>query len=498
MFHSLHPRALLRTIQQVHVGLRGMGDYRDLGLLYYDDNLDYEYQSRHQEQDLFTSYENTDYVYEDEYDYQINEDQGLRNIYNRCVYPTLFDACNYLIPLLIASIIFQSVTQSSYTPQRGFHIISAVIGLYVVQLYAAECLYLLITLITLSYLIFCVPGRYRRRLAISLLCLGVILYGERWMKPAFWHKIRGVTMIASMKAVSVVMESDTFPLPSFLEYIGYMLCPATCLFGPWVSYKDYATLYRVNQWSVRKILIALGYLTLAFALLSISNCWAEWIFPDSTWRWIVAYREALCFRTSHYFISYTSGGLALLGGFSLTTASVTKPGSVELPHSLVQVVVNWNIPMHNWLKTYVFRRSREHFGQFGAVFLTYAVSSLLHGFNFQLAAVLLSLGFYTYVEYQLRQELARAFDACITARRCGDHKCIHKRTTANCWWVRVINILFSALAMFHLAYLGLMFDTSEQQETGYSYSHAMEKWSSLNFASHWVVLATYFAYFMIK
>lgn len=240
----------------------------------------------------------------------------------------------------------------------------------------------------------------------------------------------------------------------------------------------------------------------------------------------MAYREALSFRASHYFISYASGGLALLGGFSSSTATVTKPWTVELPRSLVQVVVNWNIPMHNWLKTCrqlvilitkfrkllispaitwkifhiadVFRQSRERLGKFGAVLLTYAASSLLHGLNFQLAAVLLSLGFYTYVEYQLRQELAHAFNACIAAKQCNGHKCTHRRTAENCWWVVAINISFSALAIFHLAYLGLMFDTSEQQETGYSYTHAVERWSSLSFASHWVVLATYLAYFMIK
>ena len=30
--------------------------------------------------------------------------------------------------------------------------------------------------------------------------------------------------------------------------------------------------------------------------------------------------------------------------------TVTKPFYVELPRSLVEVVTNWNLPMHNWLK----------------------------------------------------------------------------------------------------------------------------------------------------
>lgn len=66
--------------------------------------------------------------------------------------------------------------------------------------------------------------------------------------------------------------------------------------------------------------------------------------------------------------------------------------SFQFPRSLLNVVTNWNIPMHQWLKTYVFKKMRPHFGAFVAILTTYVASSLLHGLNFQLAAVLLSLG----------------------------------------------------------------------------------------------------------
>lgn len=137
-------------------------------------------------------------------------------------------------------------------------------------------------------------------------------------------------------------------------------------------------------------------------------------------------------------------------------------------------------------------------GKFGAVTVTYLISSLLHGLNFQLAAVLLSLGFYTYVEFQLRTMLADIFDACIASKHCASQRCTHRYKSYNCWWVFVTNMAFSGLSMFHLAYLGLMFDTSDLQETGYSYSHTIDKWAQLGFASHWVALATYCVYFLIK
>jgi porcupine-like protein len=130
--------------------------------------------------------------------------------------------------------------------------------------------------------------------------------------------------------------------------------------------------------------------------------------------------------------------------------------------------------------------------------MTYLASSLLHGLNFQLAAVLLSLGFYTYIEYQLRNLLANVFNACIASKHCSLYKCEHLKNSINCYWVTLVNGLFGMLAMFHLAYLGLMFDTSDTQETGYSYSHTIDKWSQLGFASHWVAFATYCGYYLVR
>lgn len=146
----------------------------------------------------------------------------------------------------------------------------------------------------------------------------------------------------------------------------------------------------------------------------------------------------------------------------------------------------------------IFRPGKREFGKFGGILLTYLASSLLHGLNFQLAAVLLSLGFYTYIEFQLRAVLASTFNACISSKKCPKNQCQHEKNSLNCWWIMGVNIGFTALTMFHLAYLGLMFDTSETQETGYNYLHTLEKWSKLGFSSHWIAFATYCAYFLIR
>lgn len=110
----------------------------------------------------------------------------------------------------------------------------------------------------------------------------------------------------------------------------------------------------------------------------------------------------------------------------------------------------------------------------------------------------MSLSFYTYVEFQLRNILANTFNACISAKQCSTDKCRHKKNSSNSKLVIITNFGFSMLSIFHLAYLGLMFDTSELQETGYNYTHTIDKWSKLGFASHWTALAMYFVYFFIK
>lgn len=219
--------------------------------------------------------------------------------------------------------------------------------------------------------------------------------------------------------------------------------------------------------------------------------------------WAAAYKAAFSYRCSHYFICYLSQCTMLIAGFGSGTVpnpnrrdkqilgySITKPWIIELPRSLVDVVVCWNLSMHQWLKSYIFTPFKHRYGVIMAVLFTYIISSLLHGVNIQLAAVLLTLGFATACEYPLRKKISEIYDACILAHPCADD-CTHRHRSNN-FYVIAFNFAFGVLAVFHLAYLGVMFDGPlEQQEIGYSFKHIIDRWGSLSYLSHWLILITY-------
>lgn len=155
----------------------------------------------------------------------------------------------------------------------------------------------------------------------------------------------------------------------------------------------------------------------------------------------------------------------------------------------------------------------KNFGGFLAVFGTYLISSFLHvsgsglsrlinsgrvmtsdffiylqGLNFQIWSVLLSLGFLTWLEYNLRRKLASKFSACVLAKKCretDDGMCQREHeygpTTLT---ARFINGIFSFLAVIHLAFLGSSFDGHEKVMMSHRGSYG---WSINHFrATLWI------------
>ena len=140
------------------------------------------------------------------------------------------------------------------------------------------------------------------------------------------------------------------------------------------------------------------------------------------------------------------------------------------------------------------------YGRWTAVMTTFLASTFLHGFNFQLGAVLLSLGFFTFIEDKMRSKLASLFSASIEARRprnVGRFEPATFRYREGSLVVMLANGGLGILTVIHLMYLGVMFDQSEVQTEGYRWNHTIDKWESLGFFSHYFMLAAFLLSFFL-
>uniref|UniRef100_A0A8I3SCT8 Protein-serine O-palmitoleoyltransferase porcupine n=1 Tax=Canis lupus familiaris TaxID=9615 RepID=A0A8I3SCT8_CANLF len=313
-----------------------------------------------------------------------------------------------------------------------------------------------------------------RGVFLSVTILIYLLMGEMHMVDTVtWHKMRGAQMIVAMKAVSLGFDLDrgeVGAVPSPMEFMGYLYFVGTIVFGPWISFHSYLQAVQGRPLSRRWLQKVARSLALALLCLVLSTCVGPYLFP--------------------YFIPLDGDRLLR------KDLTVSKPLNVELPRSMVEVVTSWNLPMSYWLNNYVFKNALR-LGTFSAVLVTYAASALLHGFSFHLAAVLLSLAFITYVEHVLRKRLARILSACVLSKRCPPN-CSHQHRLG--LGVRVLNLLFGALAIFHLAYLGSLFDVDVDdttEEQGYGMAYTVHKWSELSWASHWVTFGCWIFYRLI-
>ncbi|XP_049437679.1 protein-serine O-palmitoleoyltransferase porcupine-like isoform X4 [Epinephelus fuscoguttatus] len=326
----------------------------------------------------------------------------------------------------------------------------------------------------------------------------------------------GSQMVVAMKVISLAFDLDrgtVGSLPSPAEFLGYVHFVGTVVFGPWISFSSYKNVIEGKKMSWLWLYSSSLSLLKSQICLLVSTCIAPYLFPllipihgnAFTQKWLHAYENAVSFHFSNYFVGHLSEGTSMLAGAGFTEEkdnirwdmSVVKPLSVELPRSMVLVVTSWNIPMSRWLKTYVFKNAMK-LGTFSAIVVTYTASALLHGLSFHLGAVLLSLGFITYVEHVLRKKLASIFSACIMSRPCTS-ECSHQHKKE--YWVMLLNLVFSLLTIFHLTYLGSMFDpgVDEQEvEEGYTAIHTIQRWSELNWASHWVVFTCWVFFRLIQ
>uniref|UniRef100_A0A665WGC4 Porcupine O-acyltransferase like n=1 Tax=Echeneis naucrates TaxID=173247 RepID=A0A665WGC4_ECHNA len=402
------------------------------------------------------------------------------------------------------------------------HAVSVLAGMWSLYLFFELQMLWVLSLSGLCYLVLLL-GRdsSNRGLFLSGVIVVYLLFGElHLIDMVTWHKIRGSQMVVAMKAISLAFDLDrgaVVGLPSPAEFLGYVFFVGTVIFGPWISFLSYKNAIEGRKLSWLWLCCSCICLLKSQFCLLVSTCIAPYLFPlfipiygntvagsglsPFFVEWLRAYENAVSFHFSNYFVGHLSEGTSMLAGAGFTDEkehtkwdmSVVKPLDVEMPRSMVLVVTSWNIPMSRWLKIYVFKNSMK-LGTFPAILVTYTASALLHGLSFHLGAVLLSLGFITFVEHVLRKRLASIFSACILSRPCNSD-CNHQYRKE--YWVLLLNLVFSFLAIFHLTYLGSMFDPGVDEQEGYAAVHTIQRWSELNWASHWLVFGCWVFYRLI-
>ncbi|XP_035242755.1 protein-serine O-palmitoleoyltransferase porcupine-like isoform X2 [Anguilla anguilla] len=439
-----------------------------------------------------------------------------------CLLPTAQQGVEQVWQLLVICLACRLLWRLGL-PSYVKHLSTVCGGFYSLYLFFELHMVWVVLLSLLCYLIlFLCRHSQNRGTFLSVTILIYLLMGElHMMDTATWHKMRGSQMVVAMKAISLAFDLDrgVVPaVPSPVEFMGYIYFVGTVIFGPWISFTSYREAIESRKLSFSWFLkVGLSWVKCQVCLL-ISNCIAPYLFPyiipiygdrllrnkkKRKNRWLYAYENALSFHFSNYFVSYLSETTTTLAGAGFTDEkdnvkwdmTVARPLSVELPRSMVEVVTSWNLPMSRWLNTYVFKSALK-LGTFPAILVTYTASALLHGLSFHLGAVLLSLGFITYVEHVLRKRLSAIFSACILSKRCpADCNHQNKKTL----WVYGINLLFGSLAIFHLAYLGSLFDNdSMEADEGYVANHTIQKWTELSWASHWVTFGCWVFYRLIR
>uniref|UniRef100_A0A182SZW9 Protein-serine O-palmitoleoyltransferase porcupine n=1 Tax=Anopheles maculatus TaxID=74869 RepID=A0A182SZW9_9DIPT len=493
-----------------------------------------------------------DYYYDDYYDeYYEHPDQMAARLIQRefsfeetitnCVHPSLRFAAQYMTNFVAINLLFNilivCVRKLFPVSHRSLHLLSCIFGAILLYRVIDHRFYHFLQLATSLYVVqwtlhrwLSGSGRYIKTPFIVIAYgIGNLLLSELLEpSPETWNRIRGTQMILLMKALSLAFDTEENQnlrnQLNVLSYTGYILCPANVVLGPWISFNDYLNIWKPsfgsetkpNRSSGRRLLIhvfrILVSALMAGGFLLTSNCMIDYLLaPIASWKWVRAYGRALSFRTSHYFIAYLSQCSVIAAAVDWNRAEdersvmlpvsslyrVSSPMAVEFPRSLVQVVTAWNIPMHLWLKRYIFRTTKRPFGTAAAIALTYIISSLLHGLHYRLWVTLLTIGSWTFVEHEIRKKLATIYSACVLVSKCPNTCTVHQHRNKSLFCI-VINALFFALNMFNLIYLGCIFETTEGPPEEADHDKSLfGRWTELNYASHWLLVFAYLFYFVI-
>uniref|UniRef100_A0A1A9UHR3 Protein-serine O-palmitoleoyltransferase porcupine n=1 Tax=Glossina austeni TaxID=7395 RepID=A0A1A9UHR3_GLOAU len=479
----------------------------------------YEYENLDNSEDI----EEHDISSEEYYEYSgYLTAESFKDIYYTCAVPSTIQIGRYIIVVLSCSLMYhllRSLLENAWPSKESLHHLSSMVCGFVTLYLSLSYDWLIVLLLCLlAYTLILIISYYKsphEGMGVAIFTIVIQLACEYFMKHLEWQKVRGVQMVATMKTISFAFdfgakdtgERSTVKLPDLLSYLGYVFCPTTCMLGPWMPYSLYNQKQRTSLKNLHWLLWTFTNVTLAVVFLNLSNCFIPWLRSDDL-LWLRIYLDALAVRCSHYFISFLSQATVVVGGVPsqkpdyVLGYKITQPLNIEFPRSLHSLVRCWNIPMHQWLKKYMFRKLQITYGSyFVSLLFTYVISALLHGFHAKVHLVLLSLAGFTYIENSLRSTLAHVYDSCLEVNDCN-RSCTYTHCPRRRKWssdtllVRFINFMFSNLAILNLAYLGVMMSDNSMSDESHQYED-LWKWQRLNYIGHFINLIMYIFYLSI-
>lgn len=464
-----------------------------------------------------------------------------------CAQPSLLQVVQYVAPMLIVCLgcrLLCSVHAARKKLQPGeaassgsssvpLHLIHLASGLMLLHLILSHRLGLILLLSTVGYVLLQLVRLGRRgAVVLAFVTIGSQFIYELiiWRQRNDWPQLRGIQMVVNMKLISLgfdltngAAKSRAIRVPNPLVYLGYIYSPATCCLGPWVSFASYLdSLVPRSRWVVtlRRLI---PNLLLCLVTLVVSNCIAPFVgelfassSSSSSWPILAMYFEAMSVRSSHYFVSFIAQALMVACDQRAENESqwlgplVTQPWRIEWPRSISSLVRSWNVPMHEWLKRYVYGPWKKEGGgsrtrTILAVLCTYLVSSLLHGMDLRIYLVLISLAIFGEGEVLLRRHISSVLDACLSANRCrGRDRCRYTNCPTKRNWlslrsclIRLANLGFTLLTIFHLAYLGVVL-LGEFLESDDGHESFLDHWQRAGYLSHYIGVGTFVLYLFIS
>ncbi|RNA22401.1 peptidyl-prolyl cis-trans isomerase-like 3 [Brachionus plicatilis] len=430
------------------------GDWSSLDTYYYD-----PYDS-----------EIDDFIHSDDYDilktYEIESEWifNIKNMFFHCMMPSVIQTLSRFSPIILNCILFQLLCLKTNISTKNLIHVNLATSLGLLINYFGTWVTFYLTIIALVSFLLLNLNKFKKIL-IPLACLVHLFYGQLRLERDVWMSFRGAEMILIMKIISTSFDFESTNIPDLFSYLSYLFSINTSVIGPWISYENFSNQITMKSGaSLSKLKNTISYLGYAMITLVCSNCLLSSIegYVQNV-PFLEMYFQALSFRQSNYFICYLSQFIFNLS--QMDDSLVIRQIPIELPRSMVNVVTNWNLPMHFWLKKYVFQNLKKKFGIFISLFVTYFVSSAIHGFDPNIILVLFSIGWFAYVEFEFRAKISDKLSSCIGSRECKD-KCSHfnKKTR---FPVKTMNSYFYLLNIYHLAYLGQIFYFENGQDTDF-------------------------------